>query len=127
MTPGAGGTYTESVLHSFAGVTTDGAYPIAGLTFGAKGALYGTTQSGGSSSCAYAPMGSATGCGTVFKLTPVAGGGTYTESILYSFTGGGDGSFPYAALFWPAKRVFFGTTQSGGVFGGGTAFQLNVK
>lgn len=53
---------TETVVHRFAGGGRDGANPNSGL-IAADGALFGTTQSGGSSACPY-------GCGTVFKLTP---------------------------------------------------------
>ena len=52
-------TGTETVLHSFANDGTDGYYPFAGLVFGKKGILYGTTYEGGSF-----------GDGTVFKITP---------------------------------------------------------
>src|SRR5271156_763778 len=50
------GSWTESVLYSFAG-GTDGATPYAGVTFDASGNLYGTTTAGGASSA-----------GTVFQL-----------------------------------------------------------
>lgn len=53
----------ETILHSFSG-GMDGAKPEAGLIV-LKGALYGTTSSGGSRySCKHH------GCGTVFALTP---------------------------------------------------------
>src|SRR5271170_4832116 len=67
------GTWTESVLYSFAG-GTDGVTPSSALTFDASGNLYGTTQDGGASSD-----------GTVFQLVPNSDG-TWTESVLYSFT-----------------------------------------
>lgn len=54
-----GGSWTESVLHTFAD-SPDGAQPEAGLTFGAGGLLYGTTFYGGAASES----------GTVFKVTP---------------------------------------------------------
>jgi uncharacterized repeat protein (TIGR03803 family) len=41
------GTGTETVLHSFAGGTTDGAKPQAALIMDGAGDLFGTTQSGG--------------------------------------------------------------------------------
>ena len=67
LTPTAGGGWTEKVLHSFATART-GLVPTAGLIFDAAGNLYGTTAYGG-----------AYGAGTVFELTPTAGGG-WTET-----------------------------------------------
>ncbi len=57
LTPGTGGTYTETILHSFAGGTNDGSYPFAGLVMDSSGNLYGTTQTGSSG-----------GNGTVFEI-----------------------------------------------------------
>src|ERR1039458_1984224 len=58
----------ERVLLNFNG--QDGRLPQAGLIFDAAGNLYGTTEGGGTgSNCG------AFGCGTVFELTPAAGGG----------------------------------------------------
>jgi uncharacterized repeat protein (TIGR03803 family) len=54
-----GGSWTESVLHTFAD-SPDGAQPEAGLTFGTGGLLYGTTFYGGTASES----------GTVFQVTP---------------------------------------------------------
>jgi uncharacterized repeat protein (TIGR03803 family) len=51
-------TGTETLLHSFAGGTTDGCYPYAGLLLDKAGNLYGTTQACGAS-----------GYGTVFKVS----------------------------------------------------------
>ena len=55
---------TMTVLHSFAG-ELDGANPYAGLIMDASGNLYVTTSNGGNGTQCHA-----TGCGTVFKLTP---------------------------------------------------------
>jgi uncharacterized repeat protein (TIGR03803 family) len=58
LRPNGGGAWTETILHSFTGQNGDGAYPEAGLIFGASGVLYGTTYGGGTA-----------GDGTVFRLT----------------------------------------------------------
>jgi uncharacterized repeat protein (TIGR03803 family) len=64
----------ETVLYSFKG-GSDGISPLAGLIADNHGALYGTTEIGGSG-CPQYP-----GCGTVFKLTPPAKGQTaWTET-----------------------------------------------
>ncbi|MGB9651284.1 MAG: choice-of-anchor tandem repeat GloVer-containing protein [Candidatus Cybelea sp.] len=57
-TPSPSG-YTESVIHSFTGRHSDGADPMAGLVFGADGALYGTSANGGTY-----------GEGMVFRIVP---------------------------------------------------------
>ncbi len=55
-----------------------------------EGNLYGTSTTGGGGGC------NGLGCGTVFELSPTLGG--WTESILYRFTGGNDGSTPRQVL-----------------------------
>ena len=85
------GAWQESVLYAFAG-GNDGTSPYAGLTFDGAGNLYGTTNGGG-------PYGS----GTVFKLTP-SQGGSWTESVLYDFTGGQDGQEPTGSLILDEAR-----------------------
>ena len=115
LTPAAGGTWTEKVLWSF-GNGTDGYQPFAGLIFDAAGNLYGTTSEGGT----YLYN------GTVFELTPTAGGG-WTEQVLHSFNyNGTDGVWPYAGLIFDAAGNLYGTTESGGggTYGSGTVFEL---
>jgi hypothetical protein len=126
--PMPGGTWTESVLYSFTASGGDGAFPAAGVILGKNGVLYGTTTYGGSatsgSSCNSGA--GATGCGTVFQLTPPAvAGGPWTETILHSFTGqNGDGSIPGPLTLSP-KGVLFGPARSGGgTDGAGTIFAL---
>ena len=89
----------ETVLYSFTG-GTDGGIPIASLIRDAKGNLYGTAFGGGLASCS---------CGVVFRLD-VAG----KETVLYTFTGGADGSSPYAGLMWGQGGTLYGTTGFGG-------------
>jgi uncharacterized repeat protein (TIGR03803 family) len=55
-----GKSWTETVLHSFAG-GSDGAVPAAGLIADKPGNLYSTTVEGGSANCSG-------GCGTIFKV-----------------------------------------------------------
>jgi uncharacterized repeat protein (TIGR03803 family) len=111
-----GGSWTESVLHSFnASVGGDGAIPGAEqLVMDKSGALYGTASQGG-----------ANNDGAVFKLAPPAGGGTaWTETVIHSFTGA-DGSFPFAGLLSTANGALYGVTEQGGAFQQyGTVFKL---
>lgn len=124
-----GGTWTESVLYSFEGVSGGGLYPIAALAFDSAGALYGVTESGGIESCGDGDN----GCGTAFKLSPpTAQGGTWTEQILHSFAAGTDGNYPQAQVIVVGTDVY-GTTMLGGTgicnssagqWGCGTVFQI---
>jgi uncharacterized repeat protein (TIGR03803 family) len=115
LTPPAspGGAWTETVLHNFAG-RSDGANPQAGVVIGKDGLLYGTTFLGGTSNL-----------GTVFSLTPpTSPGGAWTETVLYSFTGGNDGADLSAGAVIGSGRVLYGTTSSGGTSNAGTVFSL---
>ncbi len=111
----ASGSWAASkykTLYKFTG-GKDGSLPWAGLVFDATGNLYGTTTSGGGHKA-----------GTVFKLTPTAAG--WSESVLYSFTGGADGgmSGSGAGLILDGAGNLYGTTGSGGVYGQGVVFEL---
>jgi uncharacterized repeat protein (TIGR03803 family) len=111
----AGGAWTETVIHSFNG--TDGTLPSGRLQFDASGVLYGTTDGGGSRQE-----------GTVFQLMPPAeSGGSWTESVLYNFSGGRDGGNPEAGILIGNQGKLFGTASTGGSGGpdfGGVVFQL---
>jgi uncharacterized repeat protein (TIGR03803 family) len=85
------------------------------LAIDAKGNLYGTTSAGGANSK-----------GTVFELTPSAGG-TWTEKVLYSFGATStDGTGPLADRVLDSKGNLYGTTQTGGTNSAGTAFELSL-
>ncbi|MGD0189830.1 MAG: choice-of-anchor tandem repeat GloVer-containing protein [Rhizomicrobium sp.] len=104
------------VLYAFQG-GGDGAGPMHGVIGDKEGNLYGTTSEGGGSGCG------GSGCGTLFKLAP---GGT--ETVLYAFQGGSDGSSP-SALVRDEHGNLYGMTQTGGDLtcysqGCGTVFKL---
>jgi uncharacterized repeat protein (TIGR03803 family) len=112
--------WIHTVLYRFTG-GSDGANPGPGdLNFDQAGNVYGTTQAGGmvTSSCF---LGSA-GCGVVFELTPSGGG--WTESVLYSFTGGNDGDTPTVGVVFDQHGNLFGTASNGGQYSYGTIYQL---
>jgi uncharacterized repeat protein (TIGR03803 family) len=121
LKPNADGSWTENVLYSFCAAfnCSDGANPSAGLIFDTAGNLYGTTQTGGFTSTACGR-----GCGVVFKLTPNTDG-SWTESVLHSFTQVPDGSDPYAGLiFDPAGNLYGTTGYGGGTNNTGVVFEL---
>jgi hypothetical protein len=118
----SGGNWTQNVLYSFQG-GADGANPFATLYMDASGVLYGSTTFGGSATDCSA------GCGTVFSLTPPpAGGSTWTETVLYSFSSISDGWDPVSPLIADASGNLYGTTAQGGtgtcIDGCGTIFEL---
>jgi len=89
----------------------DGEIPNGNLVFDAAGDLYGTTWQGGTYNF-----------GTVFELSPTPR--TWMERILYSFQGHSDGLQPNAGLVFDAAGNLYGTTATGGSYGGGTVYEL---
>jgi len=104
---------TLTTLYSFCsqGGCPDGDTPFAGLVVANNGALYGTTQLGGSANN-----------GAAFKITPA---GVFTS--LHDFgtqIGYTDGIYPIAALVLGASGNLYGVTEGGGHHGGGTFYSL---
>jgi hypothetical protein len=108
----------------------DGHAPFAPVIFGPDGALYGTTIQGGELPFCYFELGP---CGTVYSVQPKPGpcGGAicfWNETRIYwfgVFNGVGDGYNPGTGpvIFDPAGNIY-GTTNLGGLYGQGTAYQL---
>jgi uncharacterized repeat protein (TIGR03803 family) len=94
----AAGNYT--VLYRFTG-GVDGGGPGVPLRDGA-GNLYGAAGFGGTTDCNG-------GCGVVYKVNPSG-----KETVLYSFTGGADGTNPSARLIADPAGNLYGTTPWGG-------------
>ena len=99
-----------SVLYTFTGFA-DGGGSRSNMVFDSTGNLYGTTQYGGRGPCPNF------GCGVVFELNP-----TGQQTVLYSFSGGSDGSEPGTGLIRDAAGNLYGTT-----FGGGTGYGVVYK
>jgi hypothetical protein len=59
----------------------------------------------------------------VYKLSR-GSNGQWTETILYAFQGGADGSTPYGGLVMDSTGNLYGTTAFGGQFGGGVVFEV---
>jgi len=106
---------TTRVLYSFGNGPSDGITPNDGLVFDSVGNIYGTTQRDGT-----------IGAGTVFELSPRAGGG-WTETVLYQFCsvpGCADGAVPEGGLVFGHSGNLYGTTAIGGTFTGGECGSL---
>jgi uncharacterized repeat protein (TIGR03803 family) len=122
LSPASGGGWTETILHNFGSVADDGANPIAGLTFDDSGNLYGTTFSGGSvDACTYS--GKTISCGTVFELSPVAGGG-WTYQVIHDFSDVDDGYFPVAGLTLGPDGNLYGEASNGYTYGKGLLYSM---
>jgi len=106
-------------IYSFNFHDHDGTIPYSRVVFGPDGLLYGTTNVGGGADF-----------GTVYSLRPPATACTtavcsWDETILYSFTGGADGGYPYYGdLIFDQAGNIYGTTYAGGASGGGVVFKL---
>jgi uncharacterized repeat protein (TIGR03803 family) len=118
LSPTGQGAWKQTVIHSFAGGTTDGAEPSADLIFDSAGNLYSTARNGGSGNCK-------NGCGIVFELSP-SSGGPWTETILHNFSGNPDGTNPFGGLIFDKSGNLWGTTQSGGSKNDGVIFELTL-
>ena len=108
LTP-SGGSWAFSSIHSFVGYIQQG--PWGNLATDQAGNLYGTARDGG-----------LYGAGTVFKLTPSAGGWVY--SSLHDFTGYGDGGGPYSNIVFDAMGNLYGVAVSGGTDGDGVVWEI---
>jgi uncharacterized repeat protein (TIGR03803 family) len=107
---------TETTFYSFHG-GSDGANPAAGLIRDEAGNFYGTTFfGGGGNECGWQPP---SGCGTVYKLAPDG-----TETVLYAFAGGSDGSNPQTRLTLDSAGNLYGSTYLGGSNEWGVVFKL---
>lgn len=114
LTPaGAGKSYKLTTIWSFTN-GADGGAPYGSVLLGSSGQLYVTVTSG----CA-------DGVGGVLEfLPPATQGAAWTENVLYSFTGGLDGSQPFAGVVLN-KGSLYGTTAFSNLdLGYGTVFQL---
>jgi uncharacterized repeat protein (TIGR03803 family) len=100
----------ETVLHTFAG-TPDGATPASGVTMDASGDLYGTTSLGG-----------AAAQGVIYEIN-VAG----QETVLHSFTGAQDGSYPSSGVVLDTADNLYGTTFDGGSGANGVVYMLSAS
>jgi uncharacterized repeat protein (TIGR03803 family) len=98
----------ETVLHTFAGGTTDGVGPAGALIQATDGNFYGATSYGG-----------AGGAGTVFRLTPAG-----AETLLYAFSENNDGGIPIGAMIQANDGNFYGITQYGVSANTGTLFRV---
>jgi len=102
--------WTKTVLYNFSG-DSDGRQPSGDLLIDDAGNIYGTASGGG-----------AFGRGVVYKLTRT--GNSWTQTVLWSFTGGADGLGPFSGVVRDSSGNLFGTAAYGGT-GEGVVFELS--
>jgi uncharacterized repeat protein (TIGR03803 family) len=106
-----GSKWNKKTLYNFAS-GADAQDPLMGLTWDNAGNLYGATVGGG-----------ADGCGAVFELAHKKD--AWKESVIYNFTGGGDGCWPeFGSLTIPKSGEIYGTTGAGGSDNQGVIYLL---
>ncbi|HET9344004.1 MAG TPA: choice-of-anchor tandem repeat GloVer-containing protein [Candidatus Eremiobacteraceae bacterium] len=114
----AGGAYTQGIVFELEpnksgppwienivlSLGADGDFdPLGGVVLGNGGSLFGTTS------------GNNINAGAVYRLSPPGmQGGSWTESILYRFSGGADGDMPNDQLTRGRDGFLYGTTYAGG-------------
>jgi len=111
-----GGPWHYGLPYIFRGFP-DSTQPQSSLTLipGKAPALYGTTYGGG----VYDK-------GTVFRLTPpTEPGGGWTETLVYTFTGGSDGGSPSGGVLLQGYALYGTTALGGSLEDCGTAFRLS--
>ena len=96
---------TETPLYTFTG-GADGWQPFSGVIRDAAGNLYGTAGKGGVTGGICGIF----GCGLVYKIDPNG-----KETVLYAFTGRGDGFAPTTGLIADTAGNLYGTTWGGGM------------
>ena len=124
---GAGGAWSERVLHSFSGASSDGDDPVARPIVDSSNNLWGVTIDGGTGD----------NQGTAYELTPIANlwSGPWTEKIVFNFCWSGISGTTCPAGVWPQGLTMdgsgnlIGTTLLGGAStssGQGMLFKLTV-
>jgi len=93
-----------------ANAKTQGSNPMGTLAFDSAGNLWGTTVTGG-----------ANNYGVLYRLLKGAKG--WTQNVLGSFNAHA-GENPYAGVVFDSAGNVYGTTSSGGFYGGGTVYEL---
>lgn len=100
------------VLHDFGGTASDGYFPETELLQANDGALYGTTQAGGTN-----------GVGVLYRIS--TNGSSF--SVLYTFrTNGAAGNFASGRLIQGSDGLLYGTTAFGGGAGHGIIYKIQI-
>jgi uncharacterized repeat protein (TIGR03803 family) len=110
LTPGSGGTWTESFAHSFPSNEFDGIFPAGDLASDAKGNLYGSTL----------------GSGSVYELSPQPDG-SWSETVLWDLGSESFGEEDWGGVVVDKQGNVYGATYFGNnqLHSKGTVFELS--
>ena len=98
--------WSDKVIYAFASQTTpDGVNPESRVSFDVNGNLYGSTYNGGGNPPPDVNL------GAIYRLTP-SSGGSWSESILYTFTGMGTGQNPTTGVILDSLSNVYGTSPN---------------
>jgi hypothetical protein len=100
MTSNGDGTWTYNVVHEFGSSSTDGQFPVAGLTLDSDGNFYGETEDGGTHDL-----------GIIFKFSVVDG--KVKGSIIHNFPSCSTGCYPEGTLAIDKSGNLYGMAQGG--------------
>jgi hypothetical protein len=106
------GHWKKSVVYDYPDLRNG--LPDSTLVFDEAGNLYGAAGGGNPGCGPYT-------CGFIFKLTRQKNG-TWKYSVVHTFSGP-DGNFPYGVIV-DGKGHIFGTTEAGGKYNSGVAFEI---
>jgi len=122
LTPVTGGGWQSHLRHAF-GSFQDGTRPgMATVAIDRHGNVYGTTFYGGLNPKA-CQSDTGDGCGVLYRLTPTASG-PWKFALLYSFTGGSDGNYPFDGPILDSQGNLYGTTSYRGQTTTGSVFEF---
>jgi len=108
----SGGTWTQTVIHTFLG--SDGSGPGSPVAIDKQGNVFGTTPTGG-----------ANGMGVIYQLKEDATG-TWRFRVIHTFTGGNDGAGGSASRFLiDASGNLFGVCTTRGANGFGIVYEMS--
>ncbi|MGA2372982.1 MAG: choice-of-anchor tandem repeat GloVer-containing protein [Candidatus Korobacteraceae bacterium] len=108
----SGDTWMESVIYDFHG-QADGSVPYAPLIIDDGGNLYGSASAQGP-----------TNGGTVFELSPFAGGWTFNLLYAFDYSGYNPWPGPRGNLVMDPAGTLYGLTSADGANNSGTIFKL---
>jgi uncharacterized repeat protein (TIGR03803 family) len=105
-------SWTLKTLYSFTGTNGESCGPWGTLAMNGTSNIYGTTYCDG-----------ANGYGNVFELSPT-GGGNWSYTSLYDFTGSNDGANPISTAVMDTNGNLYGTASAGGTQNVGVVWEI---